>query len=356
MTRGQARIVGRSGLRVVPALLLLFLVACSDGGTATPVPPSTATTAPPTATSAVAQPTALPAQATVAATPTVTLPGSKPAATPGVRGPLMIFAASSLTDAFSEMKVGFARAYPDVAITFNFGASSELKAQLEQGARADLYAPADIPQMEGAKGKGLIAGEARIFANNKLALIVPANNPRGIAAPQDVARPGTKLILAAVYVPIGSYARLLFAKMAGDPAYGPDFYKRSLANIASEEVNTRAVVNRIALGEGDAGIVYASDVTPAVSGQVRVIPIPEKLQIIAQYPIALVNGVANEAAARAFIAYVLSPEGQATLLRNGFITVGPTGASPAPIPKIGSLAKSRASRSVMVLSGRKGTG
>ena len=105
--------------------------------------------------------------------------------------------------------------------------------------------------------------------------------------PQDVAKPGVKLITAAVYVPIGSYARLLFAKMAGDPAYGQDFYQRALANIASEEATARDVVTRIALGEGDAGVVYASDVTPAVAGSVKVIPIPESLQIIAQYPIAV---------------------------------------------------------------------
>lgn len=333
MARHSARSWGRPVRRFAPLILAILLAACSSG-TTTPTtagvaPTGTVATAP-TVVSSVAPTAAVSAQSTVAPTRTSgtpTLPTVSGAATPTqstVRGPLTIFAASSLTDAFTELQTGFAKVAPDVAITFNFEASSNLKTQLEQGAKADLYAPADIPQMGGARGKGVIAGEQRIFANNKLALIVPANNPKGIIAPQDLAKPGTRLILAASYVPIGSYARFLLARMAGDPAYGPNFYKQSLANIVSEEANTRAVVNRIVLGEGDAGIVYASDVSPAVRDRVRIIPIPEPLQVTAQYPIAVVTGAANIPAAQAFIAYLLSPEGQATLVRNGFLPVGPT--------------------------------
>jgi molybdate transport system substrate-binding protein len=341
VARHSSRPWGRPARRFAPLILAILLVACSSStptpATSVTTPASTATTATISAASsapAVATSTqpatmsaAVPTTAPTRASGTPTIPITSSRATPSTataRGPLTIFAASSLTDAFTELQTGFAKVAPDVAITFNFEASSNLKAQLEQGAKADLYAPADIPQMDGARGKGVIAGEQKIFANNKLALIVPANNPKGIAAPQDLAKPGTKLILAASYVPIGSYARFLLARMAGDPAYGPDFYKQALGNIVSEEANTRAVVNRIVLGEGDAGIVYASDVTPAVRDRVRVIPIPETLQVTAQYPIAVVTGAANTPAAQAFIAYLLSPEGQATLVRNGFIPVGPT--------------------------------
>jgi len=333
VARHSARSWGRPVRRFAPLILAILLAACSSG-TTTPTtagvaPTGTVATAP-TVVSSVAPTAAVSAQSTVAPTRTSgtpTLPTISGAATPAqstVRGPLTIFAASSLTDAFTELQTGFAKVALDVAIIFNFEASSNLKAQLEQGAKADLYAPADIPQMDGARGKGVIAGEQRIFANNKLALIVPANNPKGIIAPQDLAKPGTKLILAASYVPIGSYDRFLLARMAGDPAYGPDFYKQALANIVSEEANTRAVVNRIVLGKGDAGLVYASDVSPAVRDRVRIIPIPEPLQVTAQYPIAVVTGAANIPAAQAFIAYLLSPEGQATLVRNGFLPVGPT--------------------------------
>lgn len=319
-----AQQLGRSCQRIGPIVLLIALIACSSGQIVTPttaVMPATAVTA--TNPTPSLQPTTAPPSATPAATP----------ATPtGASGPLTIFAASSLTDAFTDLQAGFARSHPNIAITFNFNASSNLKAQLEQGAKADLYAPADIPQMAGAQGKGIIQGTPQIFANNKLALIVPANNPAKIATPQDVANPGVHLILAAAYVPIGSYARLLFAKMAADPAYGQAFYQRALANIASEEANTRAVVNRIALGEGDAGVVYASDVTPAIAEQVRVIPIPETLQIIAQYPIALVNGAANAPAAEAFIAYLLSAEGQAILHQWGFLPVPPKSGNVPRLP------------------------
>ncbi len=324
MARSLTRFLGRPARRVVPLAILLCLVACSGGGTATPLPP--------TATTAAPSPTVGPsAQASLPATLSAAPFAPNVAVTPGVRGPLTIFAASSLVDAFTDMQTAFQRAYPDVKISINFNASSNLKAQLEQGAQSDLYAPADIPQMDGARGKGLISGQQSIFANNKLALIVPASNPAHITGPQDVAKPGIKLITAAVYVPIGSYARLLFAKMAGDPAYGSDFYTRALANIASEEATARDVVTRISLDEGDAGVVYASDVTPAVAGKVTVIPIPESLQIIAQYPIAVCSSASNIPAAQAFIAFVLSDAGQAILRQWGFLPVPPKSGAAWPL-------------------------
>lgn len=246
-------------------------------------------------------------------------PAVEPA--PRVTGALTIFAASSLTDAFNEMKGRIEAANPGTTITFNYAASSALRTQLEQGAKADLYASADTAQLDNAIKSGVINGGGSLFARNTPVLIIPANNPKGIAAPADLARPGVKLVLAAPAVPIGNYSRQIIDKMGKDPAYGADFGPKTRANVVSEEANVRQIVAKIQLGEGDAGIVYSSDVTPAVRDQVKIISIPPPVNVIAEYPIALVRGAANEAGARAFIGYLLSAEGQAILQKWGFIPI-----------------------------------
>ncbi len=249
---------------------------------------------------------------------------------PRITGSVTIFAAASLADAFNEMKQQVERANPGATITYSFAASSALATQLEQGAKADLFASADQQQMDKAKQSGVIQGEGRVFVQNKPVIIVPANNPRNISRPQDLANPGVKLVLAAPQVPIGNYARQVFDNMGRDPAYGADFAQRVRGNVASEEANVRQVVAKVQLGEGDAGIVYSSDVTPAVRNQLRVIPIPDEVNVIARYPVAVVKGAANEAGARAFVDYLVSPGGQAILERWGFIPLDRSGNAPAP--------------------------
>lgn len=242
--------------------------------------------------------------------------------TPHVTGSLTIFAASSLTDAFGEMKTALEATNPGTSITFNFAASSALRTQLAQGAQADLFASADTAQMSAAQQGRLLAGDPTIFVRNTPVIIVPANNPRGITSAADLAKPGVKLVLAAKEVPIGNYARQIIAKMSQDPTYGADFSTKALANLVSAEVNVRQVVAKVQLGEGDAGIVYASDVTPAVRSQFVIIPIPKNVNVIAEYPIAVLRGSPNESGARAFIAYLLSAAGQATLRKWGFVAGG----------------------------------
>jgi molybdate transport system substrate-binding protein len=249
---------------------------------------------------------------------------------PRITGSLTIFAAASLADAFDELKRQIEAANPGTTITYSFAASSALATQLEQGAKADLFASADQPQLDRARQAGVIQGEDRVFVLNKPVIIVPANNPRGISRPQDLANPGVKLVLAAPQVPIGNYARQVFDNMGRDPTYGADFAQRARGNVASEEANVRQVVAKVQLGEGDAGVVYSSDVTPAVRDQLRVIPIPDEVNVIARYPVAVVKGAANEAGARAFVDYVVSPGGQAILERWGFIPLGRSGDTPAP--------------------------
>ena len=307
--RGNLRRVRWIAPGALIAILCLLLVACD----AAP-PPATTTTG-----AAMGSPVASPAAR----------PGA-PGTPPRITGSLTIFAAASLADAFDELKRQIEAANPGATITYSFAASSALATQLEQGARADLFASADQPQMDRARQAGVIQGEDRTFVQNRPIIIVPADNPRDITRPRDLANPGVKLVLAAPQVPIGNYARQILDNLSRDPAYGADFARRARGNVVSEEANVRQVVGKVQLGEGDAGIVYSSDVTPAARDQLRAIPIPDDVNVIARYPVAVVKGAANEAGARAFVDYLVSPAGQAILERWGFIPLDRAGSVPAP--------------------------
>jgi molybdate transport system substrate-binding protein len=211
------------------------------------------------------------------------------------------------------------KANPGIKLTFNFAGSPTLRTQPAQGARADVFASADEPNMVGAEKDGTIIGEPQIFARNQLVVVVPAKNPAGIHTLQDLTKPKLKLVLTNKDVPVGNYARQALEKLSQDATYGPDFAKRVLANLVSEETNVKQVASKVQLGEADAGIVYSTDVTPALRDAVRVIQIPPEFNVIAKYPIAAVKGANNEAGAQAFIAYVLSPAGQTILARHGFL-------------------------------------
>ena len=242
---------------------------------------------------------------------------------PRIQGQLTIFTAASLTEAFKEMGANIEQANPGTKVTFNFAGSPTLRTQLAQGARADVFASADEPNMQGAQKEGTIASEPRLFVRNQLVAIVPAANPAQVMRLQDLAKPGVKLVLTNKEVPVGNYSRQALAKMSQDAAFGSEFTTRVLANLVSEETNVKQVVAKVQLGEADAGIVYSSDVTPAVRGAVQVLTIPEPFNVIAQYPIAVVRDAPNAAGGRAFIDYVLSPAGQAILTKHGFLAMAP---------------------------------
>ena len=155
------------------------------------------------------------------------------------------------------------------------------------------------------------------FARNLPVLVVPASNAGQLTAPRDLARPGLKLILAAPDVPIGNYSRQIIDKLAADPAYGERFMTAALANIVSNESNVRAVLLKIELGEGDAGIVYKTDAL-VTGDKVRTVAIPETANVIATYPMAVVRGTKNQTAAAAFVEFVRGSVGQQALRDAGF--------------------------------------
>ncbi|WP_216320103.1 molybdate ABC transporter substrate-binding protein [Deinococcus aestuarii] len=228
---------------------------------------------------------------------------------------LTVFAAASLTDALTELGKAF-DARTGHKTTFQFAGSQALRTQLENGARADVYASANTAQYTPLVDKGLVApGQA--FVSNKLAVIAPRNNPRVNRLP-DLAAPGVKLVIADKTVPVGDYTRRMLAAVDKAGTYGQDFSARALKNVVSEEPNVRQVALKVQLGEADAAVVYVTDVTPALRPSVRVITLPTRFNQSATYPIGVLRGSASPEAAQAFVQYVRSPEGQQTLKKWGF--------------------------------------
>jgi molybdate transport system substrate-binding protein len=229
---------------------------------------------------------------------------------------LTVFAAASLTDAFQAIGTQFERSHSGTKVNFNFAASSLLRAQIEQGAPADVFASADGEQMRPLIGAGKVR-DVVPFARNRLVVATPAANPARIRRLQDLARPGLRLVITAEQVPIGHYTRRALAKMSGPGALGVGFEQRVLANVVSQETNVRGLLAKVELGEADAAIVYASDAT-AAGPKVRSIPIPARFNEVAVYPAGVVVASAHPTEAGAFARFLQSRPAQAILRRYGF--------------------------------------
>jgi molybdate transport system substrate-binding protein len=228
---------------------------------------------------------------------------------------LTVFAAASLTGAFGEIGKSFEAANPGVTVKFNFGGSQTLRTQIEQGAQADVFASANSKEMDALVTGNLVGADtAQIFLTNQLVVIMPAKNPAGLKTLDDLAKPGLKLVLAAKEVPVGNYSLQVLDKLNAE-----GFKDKVLANVASYENDVKQVVAKIQLGEADAGIVYLSDAVAAP--ELQKINIPAENNVIAKYPMAALSKSENADLAQAFIAYVLSTDGQATLQKWGFLPV-----------------------------------
>jgi molybdate transport system substrate-binding protein len=242
---------------------------------------------------------------------------------PALSGDLTVFAAAHFTEVFQEMKASLEESNPDLTITFSFASSTQLRVQLEQGARADVYASGDEKEMDLARDAGLLGSEAAVFAHDRLVVILPRDNPADIETLQDLARPGVKLDLVNENAPAGAYAREFLQRASATSAFGTDFEQGALANVASEEENVKQVVAKVRLGETDAGICYASDVTPEAASDLLTIDIPGDLNPMAIHLIAVLKDAGNLTLARSFVDYVLSAEGQAILQAQGFLPAAP---------------------------------
>jgi molybdate transport system substrate-binding protein len=231
-------------------------------------------------------------------------------------GTLTILAASSLTDAFGELGNTFEEQNRGVEVKQTFGASSDLLAQIQQGAPADVFASAAEEEMDTAEKDGLITGKPEVFVKNREVIMVPKDNPADINSLEDMARPDTKLVLAAKDVPAADYAVEILGK--ANKEYGPDFKQDVLSNVVSREADVRASVNRVVIGDADATFGYASDYTPDIRDTVKVIKIPPNLNIIATYPIASLKDAEDPQLARKWVDLVTSEEGQKVLEKWNF--------------------------------------
>lgn len=229
--------------------------------------------------------------------------------------PLMVFAASSLKESFETIAAEYERRNPGDEVELNFGGSQLLKQQIQQGAPADVFASADQATMDDLKVAGL-AAEDRTFAKNRLVLVTRKSGQ--VSSLKDAARPGVKVVVADASVPVGRYTAQVLGKMDRDGRYGNDFQRRIQANTVSQEPNVRTVLMKVALGEADAGFVYATDAATAEE-KIDVFVIPNEVNAVAGYPIAVLTKSAQQERAKRFVALVLSEKGQLILKGHGFL-------------------------------------
>lgn len=253
------------------------------------------------------------------------MPACSPQAAPALPGvgaskTLTVLAAASLTESFNELGKLFETGHPGVRVVFSFGGSQQLAQQLGQGASADVFASASPKYMDAAaQAKRVNPADSKTFATNRLVVIYPKDNPAGLKELKDLAKPGLKLDLADKTVPVGQYSLDFLDKAIQSPGFDPQFKANVLKNVVSYEDNVKSVVAKVSLGEADAGIVYVTDSTSDLSAKLSQLAIPDALNTVAVYPIAPLADSKNAGLAQAFVALVLSPEGQAVMGKYGFL-------------------------------------
>jgi molybdate transport system substrate-binding protein len=231
--------------------------------------------------------------------------GSSPSASSNaVSGPVTVFAAASLTETFTTLGRQFESAHPGTTVTFNFGASSSLAENINQGAPADVFAsasPKNMQQVVDADG----AGDSKTFARNVMQIAVPPDNPADVSEVTDLARSNVKVALCQPQVPCGAVAQQVFQNV------------NITVKPVTQGADVKAVLTTVQLGEVDAGMVYRTDVR-AAGTKVRGIEIPADQNASTSYPIAALTEAPNPAGAAAFVDYVLSPDGEKVLEQAGF--------------------------------------
>jgi molybdate transport system substrate-binding protein len=244
-----------------------------------------------------------------------TLPPTQPVARPtGVA--LTVFAAASLGPVLEALLPAWTASHGG-EITLATDSSAALATQIEEGARADVFLSADVANAERLVDGGLAAVGAHVFAGNELTIIVPHDDPAGIASPLDLARPGVRIVAAGGEVPITRYATELVDALAELDGYPTDFAEAYAANVVTREDNVRAVVAKVALGEGDAAIVYRTDAASADG--VRSVMVPDEANVTASYAGVVVATSDRAAGGQAFLDWLTGDEAQAILERFGFL-------------------------------------
>lgn len=223
----------------------------------------------------------------------------------GTSDEIVVFAAASLKSTFTELGSRFETDNAGATVTFNFAGSSDLATQLTQGAPADVFASADTAQMSSIDDAGLLDGEPVDFATNVLTIVTPPGNPKMVSSLADLATPGIQVVVCAPQVPCGAATETV--EQSTGVTLTP----------VSEESNVTDVLGKVTSGQADAGLVYVTDAADA-GDKVFEIPFPESEDAVNTYPIAVLSGAGNPAAAQKFVDLVTSREGQEVLAAAGF--------------------------------------
>ena len=222
-----------------------------------------------------------------------------------VEGTVTVLAAASLTDAFGDIKADFEQANPDASVELSFDGSSALRDQITAGSPADVFATASGSVMDDVVEAGANDGEPQPFATNKLQIVVPAGNPGGVEGLDAFGDDSLLVGLCAEEVPCGDFGRQVLENAGVTPKEDTD------------EPDVRSLLDKVASGELDVGLVYETDVLSA-GDQVEGIDVPEEDNVVAKYPIAALTDAPNPDGAAAFVDYVLSDDGQAVLEEYAF--------------------------------------
>jgi len=220
-------------------------------------------------------------------------------------GRLVVFAASSLIDAFPKIATTYRQQHPGWKVEFEFLGSDQLAAQIEQGDPADVFAAASTRYPEQLQSQNLL-GKTSNFATNTLVLATPADNPAGITSVNSLGN--AKLVVGDPSVPIGAYTLTVLDNLGIKP---------SSLNIVSQEAKVTDIVTKLELGEADAGFIYTSDAKTA-GDKLKSFKLPASAQATATYPIGIVTDSKNAKAAQQWIDLVMSPQGQQVLVSDGF--------------------------------------
>jgi molybdate transport system substrate-binding protein len=230
---------------------------------------------------------------------------------------LTVFGAASLKGALDKAKTAYEAANPGTTLTVSTDSSAALETQIEQGAPADVFLSADTTNPKKLVDGGFASGTPTVFAGNKLTVVTPTDNPGGLTSPMDLAKSGIKVVAAGDDVPITKYATQLVANLAKQPGAPANFVDAYNANVVSKEDNVKALIAKIELGEGDAGIVYVTDA--AASQKVKTLDVPDAANVPATYSGVVVKASPNQDAASKFLTWFAGPDGQAILSSFGFL-------------------------------------
>lgn len=228
---------------------------------------------------------------------------------------LIALVAANATDPFNDIIGAFERLHPEVRVVPEYAGTQVLATQAEQGAPFDVFLAADRKHIDDLAHDGLVEKPQPVSQTHEV-IVVPSGNPAGINSLHDLAAKRAKLVLGVETVPIGIYTRQILANAAADEGSG--FPSRVLAQAVSLETNVKQVLEKVSLGEADAGVVYFTDVTPAFSAKVSIVAIPQKYEVEAVNYIAPAKASRNPALASAFVDFAVGDAGRSMFRRHGY--------------------------------------